>query len=208
MNKSNSLEHLFPMHLLMKRNSGFNTVIDVGVNTLRYIEFYSQYFDNVIGIEANPITYDKMKHSIPTNSSLHNVCLTNTFGVSDFYSCIPDSGYSTSIYDRYVELINDGTFYETDFEVFQMTKDSIDNMFANQQGVDLIKIDAEYEDINIFLGAIDLIRNSRPVIQIEHVTHQRNTDIFYDTISNINYVEIKPHFESRNYFFIPKEDTI
>lgn len=208
MNKSNSLEHLFPLHLLMKRKSEFRTVIDVGVNKIRYLEFYSQYFDNVIGVEPNPITYSEMSNWLPSNVRLDNICLSNISNVTTFYGCMLDSGYSTMIRDRYNQLIEDGEFSKDDFIEYHIPTDKIDNIYKNENSVDLIKIDAEYEDINIFLGAIDLVNRNRPIIQIEHIEHHINTDVFFDTIKEINYVEIKPYFESRNYFFIPKEDII
>jgi FkbM family methyltransferase len=208
MNKSNSLEHLFPLHLLMKRKSEFRTVIDVGVNKIRYLEFYSQYFDNVIGVEPNPITYSEMSNWLPSNVRLDGICLSNISNVTTFYGCMLDSGYSTMIRDRYNQLIEDGEFSKDDFIEYHIPTDKIDNIYKNENSVDLIKIDAEYEDINIFLGAIDLVNRNRPIIQIEHIEHHINTDVFFDTIKEINYVEIKPYFESRNYFFIPKEDII
>ena len=206
MNKANSLEHLFPMHLLMNRKSKFNTAIDVGVNSLRYLEFYSQYFDNVVGLEANPITYNKMINCLPPNVELYNVCASNQNRTVSFYSCLADSGYSTMSNDRYDDLINDGTFGADQFEIFELETRILDNMLSDYSAIDLIKIDAEYEDINIFLGLKKTIQKNRPVIQMEHVNDSNQSSEFYEELNSINYVEITPHFESRNHFFVPMED--
>ena len=206
MDKSNSLEHLFPMNILMNRKSKFRTVIDVGVNTIRYLDFYSQYFDNVIGFEPNKITYDHMVPYIRNNVRLHNICLSNKSETIDFYSCLIDSGYSTMNVARYNELLAGGQFSKFDFVVSPMDTYTIDDFANDHDNVDLLKIDAEDEDINILMGAIHLIERDRPVIQMEHVLNYDNTDLFFDTISRINYIEIHPYFESRNHYFIPKEE--
>lgn len=206
MNKANSLEHLFPMHLLMNRKSKFNTVIDVGVNSLRYLEFYSQYFDNVIGFEANPITYNKMIDCLPENVELHNVCASNENRSISFYSCLMDSGYSTMCHDRYDDLIFTDTFSADQFEIFELKTHVLDDMLSGHSAIDLIKIDAEYEDVNIFLGLKKTIQKNRPVIQMEHVNDSKQSGEFYEELNSINYVEITPHFESRNHFFVPMED--
>ena len=202
------IEHLYSLHLLFLAKSNFKTVVDVGVKSFKYLENYLNVFDTVIGIEANKQMYLEIKKQLPVeNVKLINKCLSNKKDKTTFFSCNSDPGYSTISETRYNTILQEGIFTETDF-----TKETVDtcklddlDLLKNLK-IDLIKIDAESEDINIFFGSIQTIINNRPVLQIEHVYYEPEADNFFKKLEEIEYIEMKPYFKSRNYFFIPKEN--
>jgi hypothetical protein len=68
--------------------------------------------------------------------------------------------------------------------------------------VDLFKIDAENADVEILVGATNLIARNLPVIQVEHDNDNKG----YEMLTHIGYTKIEPPFKTANSYYVHGSD--
>lgn len=123
-----------------------------------------EFLQNVSGyckiwaVEPNIKTYEKLKIN---TADISNIECINAF-ISDKEGLITVSR-------------NDGRGSSASHKGSEVTKQSIDKLFANQK-ITYIKIDAEGEEANIIKGAEDTIRNFKPKMRI--AAYHKANDIF------------------------------
>ena len=113
-----------------------------------------------------------------------NMAINNFYNIYT-YNCAIGSENTTKTFDE------PDYFARHDFGVFSLVQDKISDKSGNQHRVDvyrldyfvehfgvptvdLIKIDAEGMDLDVLIGAGELLRTVRPVIFVEHCDNQRS----------------------------------
>lgn len=134
-----------------------NTFIDVGGHIGSTSIPYSKLFSNVVAFEPNKKTHDFFLENINLNK-IPNITLYNkgVFHKNAYCKVIQHGGG------------NSGCFYIKECE--RDDADSIEVVRLDDMqlsNVDFLKIDTEGSELNVLEGAVDLISNNKPLIQVE-----------------------------------------
>lgn len=198
------MTHNFSLHLLFKYKSQFGTVIDVGVgDSPQYTNSYSEIFDQVVCFEPDPQCINMLYDCEYTNVQIFENALSNTSRQTKMFICTSDPCYTTIDETRYGDVINKGEKGVDEFNVALIDTKPLDYflpMFMRGTSIDLLKIDAEGEDVNILKGAMGIIARFTPIIQIEHDDH----DEVYNLIKHLGYVEEFPYFIGDDRYYVVK----
>lgn len=174
--------------IVQPRLENFRTCIDigahVGLTTLRY----AKHFKEVHSFE--PIHWDLLTHNTSgfDNVTIYPFAVTSYSGQTEFYPNPQNTGAGL-IPDEYnTELVNSryGEFRRlSDIKPVQVDCTFIDNFsFRN---VDFIKIDVEGHNIPLLEGAMETIKEHKPLIQIEESANQEVNNQTHKTLLGLGY---------------------
>ena len=190
-----------------------DVAIDVGVNIVQYLYFYSTFVNTVIGFEPNKSCYELIKKSLnEKNISSNKIviypdALTNFNGTGIFYINLKDSCYSVGNYDQ-VKIHNDNElFNELDWETDTVSYKTLDSFKNQLQGrkLDILKIDTEFNDLDVIEGGHDVIQTHRPIIDLEHIPKDfKNVKSEFDFLFDLNYKKIET-LVKENVLLVPGE---
>ena len=153
--------------------------LDIGANIGIYSYHFKNSFKNVDAFEPlSEITY-RLKPFQNANFKIHNVALSNKIGEFKFNIPIANGKYNASL----ASLEERGG----ECEVRTVKVETVDNYDFND--VDLIKIDVEGHEQFVIGGAINVIKNNKPILIVEIEQRHIHVDIneVFDTILNLNY---------------------
>jgi FkbM family methyltransferase len=159
---SEPLIEQFYRHLLKHGD----TVVDIGVHYGIHLFPMSETVGSagrVIGIEASRERFDHMSSEIlrreRTNITLLNVAASNYTGTTSFHLNKTQSGRSGIIDNRLdnAEVV----------EVVELQCDKLDNIIANVERVDFIKIDVENAEPLVLIGGARTLRRYNPIVIFE-----------------------------------------
>ena len=175
------------------------SAIDVGANIGNHSLYFSRFFKKVFSFEANKDIFQvlNLNSRLKRNIKIYNYAVSdqNKKGFLDIdISNISGSGLSN-------KAIN--------FK--QNTKcKKLDSLFKNKKDIHLIKIDVEGKELQVLLGAKNILFYNRPIILFEH--HLQNFDekgnskcisflssMGYKTYATIGYI---PSVSTKNSFAI------
>jgi FkbM family methyltransferase len=133
------------------------SAIDVGANIGNHTLYFSKFFKTVFSIEANKDIFQvlNLNSRLKSNIKVYNYAASdqNKKGFLDIdISNISGSGLSNNI-------IN--------FKSNTKCK-KLDSLFKNEKKIQLIKIDVEGKELQVLLGARNILFNNRPIILFEH----------------------------------------
>ena len=171
-----ALFHYMGIYMLIKHNRLTNesSAIDVGLgNTITYTLEYATLFQNLYAFDANIECYNnaiKVAESFDQqNINFYNCFLSNKIENVNFFQNKIDPGHST----RYKNALKNKEHMWTDYDIKQIKSVTLDELlFTKIKNLDFIKIDAECSDVEVILGATNLIKTWRPIIQWEHMYWQ------------------------------------
>lgn len=148
----------------LKRNSV--NVIDIGAQVGLY-SFFAKFLDytNFYSFEPFPKSYQLLNENLQLNNiknvKTFNIGLSNEIGTTYLNSCINHNGFHT-LGDNLIR------FKQDECKPVEIQTNTIDNLFFNQNiKVDYIKIDTEGWEYNILQGAVNTLKNHKPVLQLE-----------------------------------------
>jgi FkbM family methyltransferase len=131
--------------------------IDVGANIGNHSIFFSQFFETVHAIEANPISYDVLKLNSKKINNINpiNIAITEK---------------NKTVYLRQKKKNISGSNLEKKYNknFIKIKAKSLDNLFFNKKNITLIKIDVEGHELEVIKGAKRLITRNKPIIVFEH----------------------------------------
>ena len=139
-------------------NYGRNkTMIDVGAHIGGFSIVYSKYFDNIYSFEPNKKSFEYLNKNIELNNCMN--IKTWNFAISNDL----DSGKMES----FGSPDNSATFKLVPGNSVKCVKLDSNFLYA-----DFIKIDTEGNDVNVLKSAENILRNSKPFLQVEVMTEE------------------------------------
>ncbi len=144
-------------------------VLDIGANIGSHTIYWAlrRKAKKVYSFEPFLETYNILEKNIELNN-LSNVVEIYNYGLSD-EPCV------TRV-DKYAKCNIGGTSFVKDNTGTYVFR-PLDSMKITDK-IDLIKIDVEGHEIETLNGAINVIKNNKPVIVIESFTHKKQVDAF------------------------------
>ncbi len=136
---------------------------------------------SIIAIEPNPVNQKRLQKNIELNNASHVQIIKYAVGDAErpVAFTVPDKEIisdTSSVNKEFSE-----SFYRGELKLKQITvpQISLDTLFPeNSQPVDLIKIDVEGYEMNVFDGAQNFFREHSPVIFCEIFLTDKNTKYF------------------------------
>ena len=137
--------------------------IDVGSNIGNHALYFSRFFKTVFGFEANKDIFQVLN----LNARLKKNVRVYNYAVSD--------QNKKGFLDVDISNISGSKLSDNVINFKQNTKcKKLDSLFKNKKNIQLIKIDVEGKELQVLLGAKNILLNNRPIILFEH--HLQNFD--------------------------------
>lgn len=171
----------------------FNYFFDIGAN----FGFYSAYaskmnpnltifsFEPLTNIYKNQIDFLKLNN---IKSKSENLAISNFNGISTFY--VPDKDIISEIHTA---TLNPDFFYNKRFKMIQKQVETIsldsyiNKLTFNKTEKILIKLDVEGHEFNVFKGAINFLKTSKPVIICEIEMNSDYLKELYNLLVSLDY---------------------
>lgn len=173
-----------------------NVFFDIGAN----IGYYSLLASSIRGkdvlvcaFEPMPSAYSYLQENIKINGfdniKPFELALSNQKGKATFYSIVNEK------FKSYPQLTGDGGLSKTqsgnrakiNFDVETNTLDDFVNEIIGDNKVDLIKLDTEANEHFVLMGANNVLKNHRPIIQCEILKNQIENELEV-ILSNYDYL--------------------
>lgn len=137
--------------------------IDVGSNIGNHTLYFSRFFKTVFGFEANKDIFQVLN----LNARLKRNVRVYNYAVSD--------RNKKGFLDVDISNISGTKLSDNIINFKQNTKcKKLDSLFKNKKNIQLIKIDVEGKELQVLLGAKNILLSNRPIILFEH--HLQNFD--------------------------------
>jgi FkbM family methyltransferase len=147
-------------------NKIHNTFIDVGGHTGYYSILLSNKFRKIFIFEPSLKCFDHLKIMRKPNYFLSNSFVGNKEGFVKVYEKNDGFAYSTNE--------NSSKFYKCELVTLDQK--------LNKELVSFIKIDTDYHDYEVLLGAKNIIKNKTPIILVEECSER-----VFKFFKNLNY---------------------
>ena len=181
-------------------------ILDIGAYTGVYSIESAIQNDNcsVSAFEPNPTIFSNLLNNIELNKlstriNLYQIALGRKKGISKLY--IPENSKSSSI----LSLISESSSY------FEVPVSTIDDIFYSHC-VDLIKIDVEGYESEVFLGGQNVLDKFKPIILAEALTHKElmNQKQILSKYGYLDPIQVFSGSKSdrRNYVWFSKRDKL
>lgn len=151
--------------VIMKHCAANSNCIDVGCHKGEIMDLFLQYAPegHHIGFEPIPMLFDnlRIKYAGQAHCTVSDIALSHQKGTSSFNYVVSNPAYSGLVkreYDRKDEK-------DTSISV---VTDLLDNVKPAGFKTDLIKIDVEGGEYQVLKGAINTLRNDKPIVIFEH----------------------------------------
>jgi FkbM family methyltransferase len=158
----NALDHYLngePEIRLMRRVCQANKIaLDIGANIGTYTYFLSRYAAKVYAYEPNPGLAERLIRLYP-NADVRNAAVSNSEGELTLRIPVKDGSLRHELASVAAEFDDDEV---VEHIVAARTIDS-----EQYEDVGFIKIDAEQHELEVLKGALETIKNSRPIIMTE-----------------------------------------
>lgn len=170
-----------------------NTIVDIGANTGVYSILSAKCNENALiyAIEPNPINQIRLKKNIQLNNLLKIKIIGNAIGgtTKTVSFTVPDNDIisdTSSVLPEFSKLTYVNEIKWKEITVFQNT---LDDLFKeNKDKIDLIKIDVEGYEINVFEGAKSFFYNNSPIIICEIFLDNEKRKYFNKFLEEYDYI--------------------
>ncbi len=192
------------MSIVLEKHSTF---VDVGchkgevLSKAMKIAFQGKHF----AYEPIPSIFEKLHLKYGNSCVVKNLALGNKTGKTSFNHVVSNPAYSGIKKRAYPK---DEKIVEIEIPI-----DTLDNQLLNEERVDLIKIDVEGGEFDVFKGAVQLLRKFHPVVVFEHGLgaadfYNANPKELYDFLEKNNYCLYTLHSFIENLVYLSKEEFI
>jgi FkbM family methyltransferase len=186
-NSPGGFDHGFP-YMVSSLTTRLEVAIDVGANAGYYAIPLATQFRRVIAFEPIEDVFTKLRINVGLNElnnvELHQAAVSDFDGSASFYAQEAiDGDFNLNL--GLSSLIRREKYFKSEIEVEGV---SLDN-FLEGVVVDFIKVDVEGSEYQVFQGAMNLIRSSKPVILWEASTNLSKSNVLrcYDLLTSIGY---------------------
>ena len=160
--------------IIEKLSLNADCIIDIGANTGLYSLFVKAINPgcNIHSFEPSKKTYNELKENILLNSfniEVNNIAISDKNGISTFYDTFEDHQYSASLSPMMLKENPSYTFKIDEYQVEVITLDSYVAM-RDIKIIDLIKIDVELYEPEVFNGMLNTLSKLRPFLLFEVLT--------------------------------------
>lgn len=178
-------------HYLIQNVKKGQTVVDVGANV--------GYFTIILGLlvgeegkvvayEANPNVFNFLRDNTIINNTNPQTLVLNkgVYSKEDnikFY-ITKNLNINSSIYERNKEYCE---VYHDEYEIINIPTESLDERFASEQYIDLVKIDIEGGELEAFKGMKFLLQQQKVgtiIFEWNKIVLQEKTDEFLDVLND------------------------
>jgi FkbM family methyltransferase len=219
--------------LFERLDAKHTTAIDVGANVGIYTRYLCRYFSSVVSVEPIPYLAERLKKSHISNCRVEAAALGGEVGTITMRVPLNAEGsempaLSTAAESNSLSFIGSSGVVEKQVACLRL-----DDVVAREKDVSFIKIDVEGFEGAVLSGAADLLKRTRPVIQIEigrahnpnyrdilsllhgagfkgHAMHKDGLYLDVDHFIEAQPISVSQHEESNpsgcwDYLFIPNE---
>ena len=190
------------VHSLYILNEVFNNIksnsifVDVGANigsiSIPIANLMSQKGVMVVSCEASKVIYERLKRNIKLNlidnvSVIKSAIYSHNNGITFYEQKLTNKNMGLSSARKNFDI---GEFVEQKIE--SITLDSLYESLQSDKKISVIKIDVQGAEIDVLLGASQIMKSHRPVFIFEH------EDEYHDNANNVKnkIIEI---FDKNNY---------
>lgn len=164
-NSKNVMYDLQTIEVMKKGLSKYSNCIDVGCylgTILRWMLRFATHGKH-FAFEPIPQLYRYLSHTFKNrdNVSVYNFALSDRIGETIFYQVTQDLGYSGFRKRRLNKELED-------VEEIVVKIDHLDIIVSKDIPINFIKVDVEGAEFQVLLGAIEIIKRSKPLIIFEH----------------------------------------
>lgn len=197
--------HYFSTYLFYAYGVMADTIVDVGVYDYSFVERYKDQCNRVVGFEPSKNQFNNIEETAKRTGSyiekgvyknqiqVNNIAVSNEKCHKTFYQNLNNDGCSS--------LIRDMLPPQHQYEEYEVDCDTLDNVFLDyEHKIDYIKIDTEWNDINVLYGAKEIIKKHRPIIQVHHYVPEMD-DFFIEQ----KYKRITPPSYVYKFYWVPEE---
>jgi FkbM family methyltransferase len=150
---------------ILKMQKNYRVVVQAGGNCGLYPLYLSEMFERVFTFEPDPVNFYCLSHNCKNSKIIkYNTALGNTCGFLNISNEDPTN-------NGMVKVTKEGT------TVYGMTVDSL-----NLDVVDLLFLDVEGFEYNVFLGAKNTIKRTRPTIIFEITSNKEEISDFLEKL--------------------------
>lgn len=163
--------------ILQKKLQQNSSVIDIGCHKGEILDLILQYAPAGVHYAFEPIPnlFDNLqkKYAHQKQVHLYNYALSFETGLSTFNLVLSNMAYSGLVKRQYDKEENDTEIH--------VQKEKLDNVLANADKIDLIKIDVEGGELHVLQGAAQILAKHKPLIIFEH---GKGASEYYDANAN------------------------
>lgn len=139
-------------------------VIDVGAHRGVYTQVFANKAKIVHAFEPVPLLSDYLRKVMPSNVTVYPIALSDQIGMAKLR--IPYRGGYFGLGQGTIEISND--LGGRDPAEIEIRTDTIDHFLAGEESeIDFIKIDVEGHEESVLRGALQRMRQCRPIIMAE-----------------------------------------
>ncbi len=192
------------MNIVLEKHSTF---VDVGCHKGEVLAkaIKIAYEGNHFAYEPISSEFEKVKIKFGSLCNVKNLAIGNSTGKTTFNYVTSNPAYSGIKKRAYPK---DEQIIEIDVPI-----DTLDNQLLNEERVDLIKIDVEGGEFDVFKGCVQILRKFHPVVVFEFGVgaadyYNSNPGEFFDFLQNQNYCLYTLHNFIENLVYLTKEEFV
>jgi len=203
----NGIKEKLSLKLWVELAKFSNVIIDIGANTGLYgLAAYSVNSNSkVYSFEPQNIAFDKLDKNVKLNGydgvSPQKRAISNTDGTATFFDIDADHFYSASL--------NSAAIPENRTQItYEVKTNRLDNYIREigVESVDLIKIDAEFHEVEVLEGMQEILHRDMPTLLLEVITDEM-ADKLNPIFDSTNYLIFNLSDEPRRVSKIEKADA-
>lgn len=192
---------------LKRKNIVINEIIDVGAN-IGIITSYIKYLwksSKVYAFEAEPFTFNHLENLLKTNNIKDINCYNLAVSSSEDSYLKFDTTNSHNISQYMGGVISENG----DTTIKTVTLDKF--IDENNIKVDLIKIDVDGHEIEVFNGSMKSIEKFLPIVIFEYATNltsKEDLNLIVERLSSLGYVCYYSYVKYPKYFIYSEDEVI
>jgi FkbM family methyltransferase len=187
-------DELNEIRLFKELSKNCNTIIDIGANTGLYslTSKLSNPDSSVYSFEPYLINLERLKKNVALNKLTNQIKIIDKAigdSNSEIEFAVPDTDQICDTISADIDWTN--KFYRNfmNYKNIKIQQMTLDDFVSKEKiiSVDLIKIDVENCELNVFKGALNLLSKHSPIIQVEMFVDPERIEFFETVLKPLGY---------------------